>query len=112
VLRDRPLAVCRELTKLHEEVFRGTAAEALAHFDSPRGEVVVVVQGSQTVSGSQAGAEAGDEGVTDEDLRRKLSDLRRAGVGAKDAVAQVADSTGLAKNLVYRVWVEVGRDPN
>ena len=37
--------MCRELTKLHEEVFRGTAAEALEHFDSPRGEVVIVVQG-------------------------------------------------------------------
>ena len=38
VFGDRALAVCRELTKLHEEVFRGTAAEALEHFDSPRGE--------------------------------------------------------------------------
>jgi len=112
VLGDRPLAVCRELTKLHEEVFRGTAAQALEHFDSPRGEVVVVVQGSQTVAGSQTGAEAGDEVATDEELRRNLSGLRRAGVGAKDAVAQVAESTGLAKNRVYRVWVEVGRDPN
>ena len=112
VLGDRPLAVCRELTKLHEEVFRGTAAQALEHFDSPRGEVVVVVQGSQTVSSSQAGAEAGDEVATDEELRRRLSGLRRAGVGAKDAVAQIAESTGLAKNRVYRVWVEVGRDPN
>ena len=112
VLGDRSLAVCRELTKLHEEVFRGTAAQALEHFDSPRGEVVVVVQGSQIVAGSQTDAEAGDEVATDEDLHRRLSGLRQAGVGAKDAVAQVAESTGLAKNRVYRVWVEVGRDPN
>ncbi len=39
-----------------------------------------------------------------------LSDLRQAGVRAKDAVAQVADATGLAKNRVYRVWVEMGRE--
>ncbi|PKB71515.1 MAG: 16S rRNA (cytidine(1402)-2'-O)-methyltransferase [SAR202 cluster bacterium Io17-Chloro-G6] len=111
VLGGRPLAVCRELTKLHEEVFRGTAAQALEHFASPRGEVVVVVQGRQTSAGSQGDAEDGAEAATDEDLRRRLSGLRQAGVGAKDAVAQVADSTGLAKNRVYRVWVEVGREP-
>ena len=117
VLGDRPLAVCRELTKLHEEVFRGTAAQALEHFDSPRGEVVVVVQGRQAVASSQADSEDWPEAdaaycvARDEDLRRRLSGLRQAGVGAKDAVAQVADSTGLAKNRVYRIWVEVGRAP-
>ena len=110
VLGDRPLAVCREMTKLHEEVFRGTAAQALEHFDSPRGEVVVVVQGRQIVAGSQADAEDGDEGASDVDLRQMLSGLRQAGVGAKDAVAQVAAATGLAKNRVYQVWVAMGRE--
>ena len=43
---DRHLAVCRELTKLHEEVFRGTATEALEHFQSPRGELVLVLAGA------------------------------------------------------------------
>ena len=111
VLGDRPLAVCRELTKLHEEVFRGTAAQALDHFSSPRGEVVVVVQGRESETGGQLDASAGDEAATDADLRRRLSGLRRDGVRAKDAVAQVAETTGLAKNRVYRVWVEQGRDP-
>ena len=110
ILGDRPLAVCREMTKLHEEVFRGTAAQALEHFDSPRGEVVVVVQGRQIVAGSQADAEDGDEGASDVDLRQMLSGLRQAGVGAKDAVAQVAAATGLAKNRVYQVWVAMGRE--
>ena len=101
VLGDRPLAVCRELTKLHEEVFRGTAAQALEHFDSPRGEVVVVVQGRQTLASRQADPDAkdgdGDEAATNEDLRRRLSGLRQAGIAAKDA-----------KNRVYRIWLEVG----
>ena len=110
VLGDRPLAVCREMTKLHEEVFRGTAAQALEHFDSPRGEVVVVVQGRQIIAGSQADAEDGDEGASDVDLHQMLSGLRQAGVGAKDAVAQVAAATGLAKNRVYQVWVAMGRE--
>lgn len=110
VLGERPLAVCRELTKLHEEVFRGTAAQALEHFDSPRGEVVVVVQGKQAENSSQTDLGADDDVATDEDLRRRLSGLKQAGVRAKDAVAQVAESTGLAKNRVYRVWVEMGRE--
>jgi len=110
VLGDRPLAVCRELTKLHEEVFRGTAAQALDYFESPRGEVVVVVQGRPAETGSPPDVAVGDEVATDLDLRRRLSGLRQDGVRAKDAVAQVAGTTGLAKNRVYRVWVAMGRE--
>ena len=46
---DRPVAVCREISKLHEEIFRGTMAEALAHFteNAPRGEFVIVVGGNE-----------------------------------------------------------------
>ncbi|MDA1129437.1 MAG: 16S rRNA (cytidine(1402)-2'-O)-methyltransferase [Chloroflexi bacterium] len=110
VLGDRPLAVCRELTKLHEEVFRGTAAEALEHFSSPRGEVVVVIQGRQIAAGGQEAPNDGAGIATDEELRKTLTGLRQSGVKAKDAVAQVAESTGLAKNRVYRVWVELGRE--
>ena len=43
VLGDRPLAVLREATKLHEEVFRGSVSEAVEHFDRPRGEFTLVV---------------------------------------------------------------------
>jgi 16S rRNA (cytidine1402-2'-O)-methyltransferase len=107
-LGGRPLAVCRELTKLHEEVFRGTAAQALEHFGSPRGEVVVVVQGRPAESVPEAGAE--EEAGIDAGLRLSLAELRQSGVRAKDAVAQVASSSGLAKNRVYRVWVEMGRE--
>ena len=44
------------------------------------------------------------------DLRIRLDSLRQDGVRAKDAVAQVAETTGLAKNRVYQVWVELGRE--
>ena len=111
VFGDRALAVCRELTKLHEEVFRGTAAEALEHFDSPRGEVVIVIQGKLTETDADGLANAEDQVSTEEDLRRQLSDLKQDGVRAKDAVAMVAEATGLAKNRVYQVWVELGREP-
>ncbi len=47
---DRPVAVCREISKLHEEIVRGTMAEALAHFtaNAPRGEFVIVVGGKES----------------------------------------------------------------
>tara|TARA_B100001179_G_scaffold2306_1_gene1639 strand:- start:2460 stop:3281 length:822 start_codon:yes stop_codon:yes gene_type:complete len=111
VFIDRPLAVCRELTKLHEEVFRGTAAQALEHFTSPRGEVVLVVQAN--VSGDVASSDStGSEGQgnVEADLRIRLDSLRQDGVRAKDAVAHVAETTGLSKNRVYQVWVELGRE--
>ncbi|MDA0263313.1 MAG: 16S rRNA (cytidine(1402)-2'-O)-methyltransferase [Chloroflexi bacterium] len=112
-LGGRPMAVCRELTKLHEEVFRGTAAEALEYFGSPRGEVVVVVQGrpaEEAQVGADPDSDANDEAEVDAGLRLSLAQLRQDGVRAKDAVARVASSSGLAKNRVYRVWVEMGRE--
>ena len=111
VFGDRALAVCREMTKLHEEVFRGTGAEALEHFDSPRGEVVIVIQGKLTETDADGLANAEDQVSIEEELRRQLSDLKQDGVRAKDAVAMVAEATGLAKNRVYQVWVELGREP-
>ncbi|MED5588650.1 MAG: ribosomal RNA small subunit methyltransferase I, partial [Chloroflexota bacterium] len=111
VLGGRPLAVCRELTKLHEEVFRGTAFQALEHFDSPRGEVVLVVQGRPIEASSSPEATAEGDAATDTELRRQLIGLREDGIRAKEAVAMVAEAMGLPKNRVYQVWVEVGRKP-
>ena len=112
VFAERPLAVCRELTKLYEEVFRGTAAEALEHFSSPRGEVVIVVQGRPAEIDSTGTATAEDQASIEDELRRRLSDLKKDSVRAKDAVAMVAEATGLAKNRVYQAWVNLGREPD
>jgi 16S rRNA (cytidine1402-2'-O)-methyltransferase len=45
VLGERRLAVCREMTKLHEEIFRGTVSQAIEHFTKPRGEFTLVIEG-------------------------------------------------------------------
>lgn len=104
VLGEREMSVCRELTKLYEEVFRGTASEALAHFSEPRGEFVLVIRGVTTTAVAS--------GPTDDQLEeagQRLASLRKDGVRAKDAVAQVSDALGMTKNRVYQMWVESGR---
>ena len=104
VLGEREMSVCRELTKLYEEVFRGTASEALAHFSEPRGEFVLVIRG---VTPTAAASEPTDDQL--EEAGQRLASLRKDGVRAKDAVAQVSDALGMTKNRVYQMWVESGR---
>ena len=94
---DRRIAVCRELTKTFEEVFRGTASEALAHFHEPRGEFTIVIEG------------ASDEipRVSDDAVRRQLQEVRNQGLSARDAVKTVTSSTGRAHREVYALWLKL-----
>jgi 16S rRNA (cytidine1402-2'-O)-methyltransferase len=89
---DRPVAVCRELTKLHEEVVRGSAAELAGRYagEEVRGEVVLVV------GPAPAEAAALEAGVAA--LRR----LVEAGARARPAAGVVAELTGLSANALYR----------
>ena len=106
---DRPIAVCRELTKLYEEVFRGTAAAALAHFDVPRGEFTLIIAGAPAES---AGRPGNAETAADPDaIRRFLLERRAAGVRARDAVAQTAAILNVPRNHVYQIWLEIQREP-
>jgi 16S rRNA (cytidine1402-2'-O)-methyltransferase len=88
----RPAAVCRELTKVHEEVVRGTAAELAERFAGAevRGEIVLVVAGAEPG--------AGDEDAAVAALRR----LVEAGAKARPAAAVVAELTGVPANTLYR----------
>ncbi len=90
---ERQVAVCRELTKLHEEVTRGTAGELAQRFaDSPaRGEVVLVV-GPARPAGAQ------DLGPAVEAVRRLVD----SGAKPRVAAAVVAELTGGAANALYR----------
>ena len=91
---DRPAALCRELTKLHEETRRTTLAQAVERYQEqdPRGEFVLVVAGREPVKEAAVSLE---EGV------RMVLDRREAGVRMKDAVRQVAAATGLSRNELY-----------
>jgi 16S rRNA (cytidine1402-2'-O)-methyltransferase len=88
----RPAAVCRELTKVHEEVVRGTAAELAARSADapPRGEVVLVIGG--------APARAGLDPAAVDAVRRLVS----SGARAREAARVVSELTGAPANALYR----------
>ena len=90
---ERRISLCRELTKLHEEILRTTLEEAVTYFGEkePRGEFVLVVEG--------ASPEAKE---TDPDAAlARAEQLRASGLSTKDAAAQAAEEFGLKKRQVY-----------
>ena len=97
ILGDRRIAVCRELTKLHEEVYRGRVEDARGHFAQPRGEFTLVLEG--------APASSPDLGVGG--ARQELLRLRQEGMRAREAVTLVAGATGLPRRQVYRLWLDL-----
>jgi 16S rRNA (cytidine1402-2'-O)-methyltransferase len=93
---DRPVAVCRELTKVHEEIVRGTAAELASRYAdaAPRGEVVLVVGGAPPRAG------------LDPDAVDAVRRLIASGARARAAASVVADLTGAPVNALYRAAAE------
>ena len=93
----RPVSLCRELTKLHEEILRLTLGEAVAFYaaNEPRGEYVLVV----------AGAERTAEAVSLEQAVALVQALIANGTRTKEAVKQIAEETGVAKNALYAAVV-------
>lgn len=108
VLGDRQIALCRELTKIYEEVFRGTVSQALDQSQAPRGEYVVVIQRAPEPETGDMPSDAPSIEVL-EQAAAQLTELRSDRARAKDAVAQVSQAMGLPKNVVYRIWVDLGR---
>ena len=103
VLGERPAAVARELTKVHEEVRRGSLGELArwAADGSPRGEMVVVVGGAVREHRAT---------VDPAELARRAEELMRAGVQRREALARVARALNVRKRDVFDALVEARRD--
>ena len=91
---DRPISLCRELTKLHEEVVRTTLGQAIAKYTEtpPKGEFVLVVAGAP---------EEIKEAATADDAAERVKALMESGLSRKDAIKQTAKELDLPKNVVY-----------
>jgi 16S rRNA (cytidine1402-2'-O)-methyltransferase len=93
---DRSISLCRELTKLHEEVVRTTLGEAVERYTQtpPKGEFVLVVAGATPPV---------EEAPSAEDAATRLAQLLEQGLSRKDAVKQTAKELNLPKNVVYDI---------
>ena len=91
---DRKIALCREITKLHEECFRTTLSEAISHYEEhpPRGEFVLVIEGCTEVEAP----------VEEADLLAQVQALVDGGMPLMGAVKQVAKANGASKNKLYQ----------
>ena len=91
---ERHISLCRELTKLHEEVVRTTLGEAIEKYteNPPKGEFVLVVAGAPAEEKTSA---------TAEDAAARVAQLMEAGLSRKDAIKQTAKELDLPKNVVY-----------
>jgi 16S rRNA (cytidine1402-2'-O)-methyltransferase len=97
---ERPVVLVRELTKMYEEVWRGTLDDFVTHLDgvTVKGECVLILQGAA----ERAAAD-------DETITMALADALAEGLTKKDAVAMVADRLGVPKNRVYDLSTGAGK---
>ncbi len=96
---ERPISLCRELTKLHEEVIRTTLSGAIALYQQapPKGEFVLVLAGAP---------EQAEKKPTATDAKARVQALMESGMSRKDAVRQTAQELNLPKNAVYEAALE------
>ena len=85
------------MTKLHEEIFRGSVTGALAHFVKPRGEFTLIIEGASGVPAL----------TSDDDVYELLADAKDRGMTARDAIAEVGPLTGLSRRELYSRWLEL-----
>ncbi|SBW09695.1 Ribosomal RNA small subunit methyltransferase I [uncultured Eubacteriales bacterium] len=93
---DRSISLCRELTKLHEEVRRTSLGEAADWYaaNEPKGEFVLVVEGARAPV---------EDSLSEEDGLRLVGEYRKEGLSLKESAKKAAEATGLSKNTLYNL---------
>jgi len=99
ILGDRKVAVCRELTKIHEEVFRGRLRRALEYFSEPRGEFTLVIEGREKESPKSV-----------VEVEKGLKVLYEWGFSAKEAATLLSQITGLSRKNLYQAWLKLVKE--
>ncbi len=96
IFGDRKVAICRELTKIYEEVFRGKLSQAIEHFGQPRGEFTLVIEGKIKV-----------EAEVSERVEREMKRVYRSGSSARDAVTRLSETSGISRKKLYQTWLRL-----
>lgn len=99
VLGKRRIAIGRELTKLYEEVFRGTSNQALDYFQHPKGEFTLVIEGSLR-----------EKAEITEELLSEVRQLRKSGIALKEAIKEVSSIYGLSSRMLYKAYLKWGTE--
>lgn len=104
-LGDRRIALCRELTKIHEEIIRGNISEVIADIKDRniKGEFVIVIEGKT----QEQIDEENKEKWADIDVKQHLINLIEGGLTKKEAIKVVSKERGLSKNEVYKVAINI-----
>lgn len=97
ILGDRRISVCREISKIYEEIYRGTVSQSIEHFREPRGEFTIVIEGNTCTNPS----------FTDLEIEARLHDLRKLGLSAKESIANLAVECGRTKKDLYQTWIKI-----
>ncbi|MDE2765600.1 MAG: 16S rRNA (cytidine(1402)-2'-O)-methyltransferase [Chloroflexota bacterium] len=95
-LGDRRIVVCRELSKVYEEVWRGTLEEAHAYFAKPRGEFTIVIEGAPPVKMGEVDSLA---------AFGLIRMMKKDGATRREAAAVVAERHGVSRREAYRLWL-------
>ncbi len=97
---DRSISLCRELTKLHEEVVRTTLGEAITRYTEapPKGEFVLILAGAEPEV---------EEAPTETDAAARVAQLMAGGLSRKDAIKQTARELDMPKNAVYDAALKI-----
>ena len=95
IFGNRHIALCREITKKHEEINRGTIEEILAVVDDMKGEMVIVVEGATEVE---------EDIVFEQSIEEHVNEYIEKGMSTKDAIKEVAKQRNVSKNVVYQEY--------
>lgn len=100
VFGDRPIVLCRELTKIHEQYIRGTISEVITRLENPRGEFVILIEGNQQLPPSSATI------LSQLSLEEHYAYYEKQGLDKKEIIKQIARDRHLPKNDIYQYFLQ------